>query len=301
MGQRTVGSSKGKPRRTVEPAEGAEHLVGRPRGPEMKGDEKLWAGIEMISRGLRVAATCTHKSKRVANELSSDGPVGGNAVALPGERAERGYRRQGSEVDRFTHALQKILTVRHEQAEVVGRFPVAESILDGLAQQGQVSFRRSRDRTGPKSTYLALGLVVVVLKEVSNDPLLLALRLERQAEPERVEQAPREGVDESEGDLHLGSEGGEHYTEDGVERYERKGEVAVAIRRAHFESARRSVARISAHTSSPEDVKVLKDEQVMLEIAVVEIVARGRGGRRRLQPAQATRAKRPGRLVCPGR
>lgn len=95
------------------------------------------------------------------------------------------------------------LTVHHRQRQVVDDLPVRESLFDG--------------------SFLSRG-VVVVLDEVSNEPLVLGLLLKEDSETERVEEPPSEGVKEVRDEERSTGEGGkEHGTESvGEEEYERE-------------------------------------------------------------------------------
>lgn len=194
----------------------------------------------------------THEAECVANELSPDGPILRDVVAPPSEERERRYKPVQSAPLYPTPAKRKQkLTIRHEQAEVVRLLPVREGLLDGAA----------------------LLLVVVVLEEVPHDPLALGLSTESEAEAKGVEDAPEEGVGEGEGDLGVGThaEGREEEERGAVEADEGEGEVRVPEPgREVSKNPRRGEG---GGRDAPEDVKVRKDEEVLAEVPVVEVVA----------------------------
>ena len=122
--------------------------------------------------------------------------------------------------------------------------------------------------------------MVVVLEEVAHEPLALALLLEREPERDRVERAPGERVDEEEGDLGRARERGEERGDEGVDEDEEGRKVAGAVSesvRRRQRTGRKQLRDDREERDAPEGVKVLEDEEVLVEVLVVEVVPR-RGG-----------------------
>ena len=124
--------------------------------------------------------------------------------------------------------------VRHAERDVVEDLPVVERLLD--------------------SSLLSLG-VVEVLDKVADEPLVLRLLLEDESEAERVEQSPRERVEEVGDQEWAATERGEQHRHDGVGEQEDEQEVGRA-----------------------EEVDVGQDDNVLSEESVEQVVHRDRLG-----------------------
>lgn len=169
---------------TVEPTERTENFERRLGRPDVQRDQQLFFNTRDESapfreRGVRFLRDrgCVELVRNLGSSRLESGNIsmprrGMNLIPIRKVQRQEEEEKEREKFCQKEKRKKKNVTISHDQTRIVQTFPVFKRVPHGLA----------------------LLLVVVVLEKVPHDPILLRLLLERESQHDRVEPAPRDGV-----------------------------------------------------------------------------------------------------------